>query len=94
MVGTTSCIDFAVIGHQDTWQNVEKFVNGLRTEEQGKLSVEKIKNIFPFIPPRVLFRSRVISTTGKEITGIYIDTFIDPDKLDMRYAKANIRYLN
>lgn len=91
MAGTTSCINFAVIGHQDNWQNIEKFINGLRSAEHGKLSVEKIKDIFPFIPPRVLFKIKVKSSGGNEITGIYIDTFIDPDKLDTQYSKSNIK---
>jgi len=91
MVSTTTGINFAVIGHQDSWENIERFVNGLRTSEQEKLSVEKIKNIFPFIPPRVLFKVKVISATGIEINGIYIDTFIDPDKLDIQHGKENIR---
>ena len=90
MVSTTSRINFAVIGHQDSWQNIEYFVNALRTNEQEKLSLEKIKNIFPFIPPRVLFKVKVISATGIEINGVYIDSFIDPDKLDFKYTKANI----
>jgi fatty aldehyde-generating acyl-ACP reductase len=91
MVSPTPSLNFAVIGHQDNWQNIEKFVNGLRTPYQEKLSVEKIKNIFPFIPPRVLFNVRVRSTTGDVINGVYIDTFIDPDKLDANYCKTNIR---
>jgi len=90
MVSTTSSIDFAVIGHQDNWQNIERFINGMRTPGQGKLSVEKIKNIFPFIPPRVLFKAKVRSVLGNEINGIYIDCFIDPDKLDIKYTKTNI----
>jgi fatty aldehyde-generating acyl-ACP reductase len=90
MVSTTSSVDFAVIGHQDSWQNIERFVNGLRSGEQEKLSMEKIKQIFPFIPPRVLFKVKVTSTTGTEINGIYIDSFIDPDKLDAKYTKANV----
>ena len=90
MVSTTTSINFAVIGHQDSWQNIEIFVNGLRSVGQEKLSVEKIKDIFPFIPPRVLFRVKVKSSTGNEINGIYIDSFIDPDKLDTKYTKANI----
>lgn len=90
MVSSTSSLNFAVIGHQESWQHIEAFVNGLRTNEQEKLSLEEIKNIFPFIPPRVLFKVKVKSTMGKEINGIYIDSFIDPDKLDSKYAKANI----
>jgi len=61
----------------------------MRTPNQDKLPLEKIKNIFPFIPPRVLFKVHVKSITGSQINGIYIDTFIDPDKLDVQYSKAN-----
>jgi len=91
MVSTASSINFAVIGHQDSWYNIERFVNGLRTTGQEQLSADKIKNIFPFIPPRVLFRVKVRSATGNEINGLYIDTFMDPDKLDIQYGKANIK---
>jgi fatty aldehyde-generating acyl-ACP reductase len=91
MASKTTRIDFAVIGHQDSWQHIETFINGVRSDGQEKLSIDKIKNIFPFIPPRVLFRVKVKSTTGNEINGIYIDSFIDPDKLETQYSKANIR---
>ena len=90
MVSTASSINFAVIGHQDSWQNIETFVNNLRTNDLEKLSQEKLRNIFPFIPPRVLFKVKVKSATGSEINGIYIDTFIDPDKLDAQHVKINI----
>lgn len=91
MASSTSCLDFAVIGHQDNWQNIVKFINGLRTPEQENLSLEKIKEIFPFIPPRTLFKVKVNSTCGKEIHGIYIESFIDPDKLDSSHSKANLK---
>lgn len=91
MVSTTTSINFAAIGHQDNWEGIERFVNGIRTPEQGKLPVEKIKSIFPFIPPRVLFKVKVKSTTGSEINGIYIEAFIDPDKLDVQHSKTNIK---
>lgn len=84
------CLDFAAIGHQDSWQNIAAFVNGMRTAEQEKLSTEKIKEIFSFIPPRDLFSVKVRSKTGTEINGVYIETFIDPDKLDAHFVKANI----
>jgi fatty aldehyde-generating acyl-ACP reductase len=90
MDSSSPCLDFAVIGHQDSWQNIAGLVNGIRTAEQEKLSVEKIKNIFSFIPPRDLFRINLRSTTGAEINGVYIDTFIDPDKLDTAFTKSNI----
>ncbi len=90
MDSTTTSLDFAVIGHQDSWDNIHGFVNGLRTSSQGELSLEKVKSIFPFIPPRELFRVEVNSITGKKINGVYIDTFIEPDKLDPRHLRANI----
>jgi len=83
-------IDFAVIGHQDSWQNITAFINSIRTNGQGELSLEKIKNIFSFIPPRDIFRAKVKSKTGAEISGVYIETFIDPDKLETQFIRTNI----
>jgi fatty aldehyde-generating acyl-ACP reductase len=91
MASAASSINFAAIGHQDSWESIERFVNALRAPGQEFLSVEKLKHIFPYIPPRVLFNVNVKSVTGKEIKGVYIDTFIDPDKLDARHAKTNIK---
>jgi fatty aldehyde-generating acyl-ACP reductase len=90
MDSTVAGLDFAVIGHQDCWQNVSAFMNAIRSNEREALPVEKIKDIFPFIPPRDLFRVKVKSITGAEINGMYIETFLDPDKLDAAYIKTNI----
>ena len=90
MDSTSPCLDFAAIGHQDSWENIVSFVNGMRTADQEQLSSEKIRQIFSFIPPRDLFRVKVKSKTGSEINGVFIETFIDPDKLDARFARANI----
>jgi fatty aldehyde-generating acyl-ACP reductase len=87
MDSQSSSLDFAAIGHQDSWQNITAFINGIRTDE---LSSEKIKDIFSFIPPRDLFRVKVRSKTGAEINGVYIETFIDPDKLDIPFLRTNI----
>ena len=87
MDSSSSSLDFAAIGHQDSWQNITAFINGIRTDE---LSSEKIKDIFSFIPPRDLFRVKVRSKTGAEINGVYIETFIDPDKLGIQYLRTNI----
>lgn len=91
MDSSTPCLDFAVVGHQDSWKNIAAFVNSLRNKSQGDLSLEKIKNIFPFIPARDLFRVKVNSKTGASINGVYIDTFIDPDKLNTSYLLSNIK---
>lgn len=62
----------------------------MRTPDHERLSSRKIKDIFSFIPPRDLFRVKVKSITGAEINGVYIETFIDPDKLEAQFARANI----
>jgi fatty aldehyde-generating acyl-ACP reductase len=90
MDSSPSRLDFAVIGHQDSWQNIAAFINGVRSADQEQLSAEKIKSIFPFIPPRDLFKVKVRSKTGAEINGVYIDTFIDPEKLDTSFTRTNI----
>lgn len=90
MDSTPSGIDFAIIGHQDSWNNIAKFINSIRAATQEPLPVVKIKDIFSFVPPRDLFRVKVKSKTGIEINGVYIETFIDPDKLDHRFVKTNI----
>lgn len=83
-------LDFAAIGHQDNWQNIESFINGIRTTEFGELPQEKIRDIFGFIPPCEIFKMKVRSKTGLEINGVYIETFIDPDKLEMQHLRTNI----
>lgn len=90
MDSTTASLDFAAIGHQDSWQNISAFVNSIRTADQEKLTCDKIKNIYTFIPPRELFKVKVRSKTGAEINGAYIETFIDPDKLCTEFVRANI----
>jgi fatty aldehyde-generating acyl-ACP reductase len=90
MDSATASLDFAVIGHQDSWQNISGFINSIRAADQEMLSVEKIKTSFSFIPPRDIFRVKVRSATGTEINGVYIETFIDPDKLDASFTRANI----
>jgi fatty aldehyde-generating acyl-ACP reductase len=84
-------IKFAIIGHQDSWENVTQFVNNIRiTNDNELLSLDKIKQVYSFIPPRKLFDIVVNSTTGNSINGAYIDTFISPDELDIKHLRKNI----
>jgi predicted amino acid dehydrogenase len=83
-------IDFAIIGHQDSWQHITALINDIRTSELEELPVEKIKSIFSFIPPRDIFKINARSKTGTEANGVYIETFIDPDRLDAQYIRTNI----
>ena len=90
MDSTPPGIDFAAIGHQDSWQNISAMVNSLRSPGRELLTCEKIKNIYSYIPSSVLFRVKVRSKTGVEINGAYIETFIDPDKLSTHFIRTNI----
>ncbi len=90
MDNPSSSLDFAVIAHQDSWHHITAFVNSIRRHDQPELSWEKIKDIFSFIPPRDICRLKVRSKTGAEVNGVYIETFIDPDKLDPRFIRTNI----
>jgi fatty aldehyde-generating acyl-ACP reductase len=90
MDSTPAGLDFAAIGHQDSWQNISAMVNSIRNTGQEVLSCEKIKNLYPFIPSSVLFKVKVRSKTGSEINGAYIETFIDPDKLCTQYIRTNL----
>lgn len=87
---TSASLDFAVIGHQDSWLNITDFINGIRTSGEGELTTEKIKDIYSFIPARSLFKLKVRSKTGARINGIYIESFIEPDKLDIPFLRMNI----
>ncbi len=87
----TPSLDFAVIGHQDSWPNIQSLINVMRTSELEELPISKIKGIYDYIPPRGIFRMHVISPTGIETNGLYIDTFIDPDKLNTQHLRANIQ---
>src|SRR6186713_2906943 len=83
-------LDFAIIGHQENWQQVTEFVNSVRRKGLERLSDTKLKNIFPYIPPRELFKIKINSASGQPFTGIYIETFIDPDHLTTEYIRTNI----
>ena len=85
-----SSLDFAVIGHQDSWQNITDSINCIRAADQESLPLDKIKDIFSFIPPRDLFKVKVRSATGQVVNGVYIETFIDPDKLTPEFTRTNI----
>ena len=90
MDSTASGLDFAIIGHQDSWQNITSFINTLRKPDLPELSIEQIKKVFPFIPPGKIYKIEVTSITGKKVKGAYIETFIEPDKLTAAHARNNV----
>jgi fatty aldehyde-generating acyl-ACP reductase len=89
----SSDIDFALIGHQDCWKNITGFVD-LLSNNGRSLPVEKISEVYSFIPPRKLFDIEIRSITGETVRGGYIETFISPDELATRYWKKNVMKVN
>ncbi|MCO4820871.1 MAG: hypothetical protein KC469_02305 [Flavobacteriaceae bacterium] len=87
-------LDFAVIGHQESWNDIKAFINGMRSDDVGDLSLEQVKNTFGYIPPRSVFKMKVRSKTDALIHGVYIETFIEPDKLGMQHLRTNITKVN
>jgi fatty aldehyde-generating acyl-ACP reductase len=90
----TEQLDFAAIGHQDSWPNIKEFINGMRSSNVRDLSLEQVKNTFCYMPPRSIFKMKVRSKMGDLIHGVYIETFIDPDKLGPQYLRVNIKKVN
>ena len=85
-------VDFALIGHQDDWRSLEKVVGALRDPRLEALDAATIREIFSWIPPRVIGRVACTSAaSGRRVRGVYIDTFIAPDELPSASRKALLR---
>ena len=84
-------LDFAVIGHQDSWDTVMQFVNAFRFTGNGNgLPLEKVQETFTYIPPRKLFGIEVNAASNDKVNGAYIETFIAPDELGIAHLRQNI----
>jgi predicted amino acid dehydrogenase len=85
-------VNFAAIGHQDSWEKVLHFVNAIRDlKDLGNLSLQQIKDVYRYIPPRPLFDVAMHSANGTTVQGVYIETFIPPDELNLRFLHANLK---
>ena len=81
-------IDFAAIGHQDSWDKIHDFVSSIRKSDLVPLTIEEIKDTYKYIPPRKIFDVEILSTQKNcKSRGIYIETFISPDELKVRHFK-------
>lgn len=88
---TTPRLDFALIGHQESWDKVTLLINTMRQMEGSDLlPPDTIKEIFPFIPPRKVFDIKVNRLNGEPVYGIYIETFISPDNLGIKHLQQNL----
>jgi fatty aldehyde-generating acyl-ACP reductase len=88
-------VDFALIGHQESWKAVADVLAVLRGPERTPLPDDEIKDILPWIPPRVVCHVDVGSIVGTKsrgarARGLYIDSFIPPDRLEATYVHENI----
>jgi fatty aldehyde-generating acyl-ACP reductase len=83
-------LDFALIGHQESWRAAADVLAVLRGPEHTPLPDDEIRDILPWIPPRAVCHVEVASTLGGKARGVYIDSFIPPDRLDAGCVHDNI----
>jgi fatty aldehyde-generating acyl-ACP reductase len=91
----TSGVDFALIGHQESWRAAADVLAVLRGPERAPLPHDEVKDLLPWIPPRVVCRIDVESPNrtksgGASVHGLYIDSFISPGRLEAAYVHENI----
>jgi fatty aldehyde-generating acyl-ACP reductase len=96
----TSEVDFALIGHQESWRAAADVLAVLRGPERTPLPDDEIRDILPWIPPRPVCHVEVGSIVGEPLVskktggakahGLYIDSFIPPDRLEAAYVHENI----
>jgi fatty aldehyde-generating acyl-ACP reductase len=82
--------DFALIGHQESWRAAADVLAVLRGPERIPLPDEEIKDILPWIPPRAICHVDIASIAGAKARGLYIDSFIPPNRLEAAHVYENI----
>ncbi len=83
-------VDFALIGHQESWRAAADVLAVLRGPARTPLPDDEIRDILPWIPPRPVCHVEVTSPNGAKARGLYIDSFIPPDRLDDAFMHDNI----
>jgi fatty aldehyde-generating acyl-ACP reductase len=83
-------VDFALVGHQESWRAAADVLAVLRGPGRTPLAEDEIKDILPWIPPRAVCHVDVGSIAGARARGLYIDSFIPPDRLEAAYVHENI----
>lgn len=91
----TTEVDFALLGHQESWRAAADVLTVLRGPQRTPLPDDEIKDILPWIPPRAVCHVEVGSIVrtkngGAKARGLYIDSFIPPDRLEAAYVHENI----
>lgn len=88
--GRITEVDFALIGHQESWRAAAEVIAVLRGPQHTPLPDNEIKDILPWLPPRAVCHVDVGSIVGTKARGVYIDSFIPPDRLEACYVHENI----
>lgn len=82
MDGQPSGLDFALIGHLESWDKASAFIQAVRKPELKPLTLDQVKDMFPYFPPRRVFNLTATSTFDQRaVKGTYIETFIPPHNL-------------
>ena len=90
MGGAAASLDFALIGHLESWKAAADVLSALRGPERTRLPDDEIRDILPWIPPRAVCRVEVGAIAGVKARGLYIDSFISPDRLCVAYVLENL----
>jgi fatty aldehyde-generating acyl-ACP reductase len=90
MGDATSGIDFALIGHLENWRTASDVLAVLRGSALAPIPDDEVKEILPWIPPRAVCRIETRSIRGTMARGLYIDSFIPPDRLGKSYIRENL----
>jgi fatty aldehyde-generating acyl-ACP reductase len=83
-------LEFALIGHLEDWDAAASVLSALRGVDLPPIPDDELRSIVPWLPPRTICRVIVRSPTGIEARGVYIDTFIPPDRFDSRFVRENL----
>lgn len=88
--GVTQQVDFALVGHPENWSAAAEVFSALRGSENAPLPDDELRDILPWIPPRAVCQVEVKSIGTATAHGLYIDSFIPPDRLDAACVRENL----
>jgi predicted amino acid dehydrogenase len=83
-------VDFALIGHPESWNRAAAVISVLRGADRPPVAEQHVREIIPWIPSRTASRVTVGSSQGFQVRGAYIDSFIPPDRLHSRFLRENL----
>jgi len=83
-------VDFALVGHQQSWRAASDVLALLRGPDRPPIPDNEVPEILPWIPPRAVCRVEARSVLGNKVYGLYIDSFIPPDRLDSSFLRENL----